>query len=327
MNNPIKTLLAGLAASLALAAPTLAQAQSAYPNKTVRWLVPYAAGGGTDAMARALTQAMGPALKQPVVVDNRPGAATNIAVAALTQSKPDGYTVMQAENAALLFNEHMFGKLPYKPATDFSYIGAIGRVPVVLVVHPDFPARTLAEFRSHVAANPGKLDYASPGIGSPHHMAMALLEQKANLNLVHVPYKGAAPALQDLMGGQVKIMMLDLASGAQLLATGKVRPLAVALPQRVKSLPNVPTFAEQGLKDVNAYAFHGLIGPAGLPADVTARLNAELNKALADPAVVKLFADYGFEALPGTPEDFRKLARSESERWGQVIKTSGVRLD
>lgn len=314
---------------LALAGTVLAVAAHAqtYPSQPIRWLVPYSAGGGTDTMARTLTEAMRSGLGQTLVVDNRPGAATNIAVSALTQSKPDGYTVMQAENAALLFNEHMFAKLPYSPGKDFTYIGAIGRVPVALVVHPSFPAKDLKEFIAHVKAAGNKVDYASPGVGTPHHMAMELLKQQAGLQLTHVPYKGAAPALQDLLGGQVSVMMLDLASGMQYIKSGKVRPLAIALPQRANALPEVPTFAENGLKEVNAFAFHGLIGPAGMPAEVVAKLNAELNKAMTNPKVTKLFTDFGFEALPGTPSDFRSLSRSESARWGNVIKTSGVQLD
>lgn len=316
-------------AFLALAGVLLAATahSQTFPSQPVRWIVPYAAGGGTDTMARRLADAIRPELGQTVVVDNRPGAATNIAVSVLMQSKPDGHTVMQAENAALLFNEHMFAKLPYSPEKDFTYIGAIGRVPLALVVHPSFPAKTLQEFITHVKGAGDKVDYASPGIGTPHHMAMELLKQQADLRVTHVPYKGAAPALQDLLGGTVSVMMLDLASGIQYIKSGKVRPLAIALPRRAGGLPEVPTFAENGFQGVNAFAFHGLIGPAGMPEEVIARLNMELNKAMTNPRVTELFADFGFEPLPGTPSDFRSLSRSESTRWGTVIKTSGVKLD
>jgi tripartite-type tricarboxylate transporter receptor subunit TctC len=241
----MKRFLVSLAAGLGILS-SAAHAQT-FPTQPIRWIVPYSPGGGTDTMARSLAEAMQPGLGQPLIVDNRPGAATNIGVAALLQSKPDGYTVMQAENAALLFNEHMFAKLPYKPESDFTYIGAIGRIPVALVVHPSFPAKTLAEFIAHAKANPDKVDYASPGIGTPHHMAMALFEQQAGLKITHVPYKGAAPALQDLMGGQVKVMMIDLVSGLAPIKSGKVRALAIALPQRATAMPELPTFAEQGV--------------------------------------------------------------------------------
>ena len=313
----MKRFLPLLAAALALAT-TLASAQpAAYPSQPIKWIVPYAAGGGTDNLARSLAEAMQPSLGQPLIIDNRPGASTNIGVSVMMQAKPDGYTVMQAENAALLFNEHMFVKLPYKPATDFTYIGTIGRFPVALVVHPDFPAKNVAEFVRYVKANPEKVSYASPGNGSPHHMAMELFKQKAGLSIVHVPYKGAAPAMSDVMGGQVPVMMLDLASGLSIIKSGKVRVLAIALPQRANALPEVPTFVEAGF----------LIGPAGMPPEAVARLNAELHKAMKAPKVVKLFADFGFEALPGTPQDFYKLSRAESERWGNIIKTAGVKLD
>lgn len=322
----MKRFLATLGMGLLLAGAALAQ--SGYPSQPIRWIVPYPAGGGTDVLARNLAEAMQPALPQPIVIDNRPGASTNIGVGVLLQSKPDGYTIMQAENAALLFNEHMFKKLPYKPDTDFTYIGTIGRFPVALVVNPSFPARNLTEFVAQAKAQGDKLSYASPGNGSPHHVAMELFKQTAGVNsMVHVPYKGAAPAMQDLIGGQIPVMMLDLASGMQMMKTGKVRVLAVAMPKRAEALPDVPTFAELGMKDVNAFAFHGLIGPAGMPSDVVARLNTELNKAMQNPKVQKQFAEFGFEALPGTPKDFQTAARSESARWGKVIKAANIQLD
>ena len=323
----MKRLLPLIGAALALAT-SLASAQPAtYPTQPVKWIVPYVAGGGTDNLARSLAEAMQPSLGQPLIIDNRPGASTNIGVSVMMQARPDGYTIMQAENAALLFNEHMFAKLPYKPASDFTYIGTIGRFPVALVVNPAFPAKTVTEFVSYVKAHPDSVSYASPGNGSPHHMAMELFKQKAGLNIQHVPYKGAAPAMTDVMGGQVPTMMLDLASGLPAIKAGKVRVLAIALPQRAAALPDVPTFAELGFQDMNAYAFHGLIGPAGMPPEAVARLNAELKKAMQAPKVTKLFADFGFEPLPGTPQDFYKLSRAESERWGKIIKTAGVQLD
>lgn len=226
----MKRFLPLLAAALALATSPFASAQpAAYPTQPIKWIVPYVAGGGTDNLARTLAEAMQPSLGQPLIIDNRPGASTNIGVGVMMQAKPDGYTIMQAENAALLFNEHMFAKLPYKPASDFTYIGTIGRFPVALVVHPDFPAKNVAEFVRYVKANPDKVSYASPGNGSPHHMAMELFKQKAGLTITHVPYKGAAPAMTDVMGGQVPTMMLDLASGLPIIKSGKVRVLALVV--------------------------------------------------------------------------------------------------
>ena len=182
-----------LGACLALAAAGAAVAQGAYPSQPLKWIVPYVAGGGTDNLARSLADAMQPSFGQPILIDNRPGASTNIGVAALMQAKPDGTTIMQAENAALLFNEHMFAKLPYKPASDFTYIGAIGRFPVALAVTPNFPAKTIAEFVAYVKANPDKVSYASPGNGSPHHLAMELFKNRTGTFITHIPYRGAAP--------------------------------------------------------------------------------------------------------------------------------------
>ncbi len=320
----MKRLIALLAACAAVL-PALGQ--GGYPQQPVRWIVPYAAGGATDTLARTLADAMQTGLGQPVVIDNRPGAATNIGVQALLQAKPDGYAVMNAENATLFFNEHMFAKLPYKPEKDFSYIGAVGRLPVALAVSPGFPARTLEEFIAHVRANPDKVSYASPGIGTSHHMAMELFKQKAGLKLPHVAYKGGAPAVADVVGGHVAVMMIDLTVGQQYIRNGKLRALAVAGHKRVPGLPDVPTFTEAGLPEVVVYTIHGLIGPAGMPAEPVARLNAELQKAIRHPRLTALLADTGFEPLPGSPADFRALARAESARWGKVIKDSGVQLD
>ena len=255
-----------LGACLALAAAGAAVAQSAYPSRPLKWIVPYVAGGGTDNLARSLADAMQPSFGQPILIDNRPGASTNIGVAALMQSKPDGYTIMQAENAALLFNEHMFAKLPYKPASDFTYIGAIGRFPVALAVTPNFPAKTVAEFVSYVKANPDKVSYASPGNGSPHHLAMELFKNRTGTFITHIPYRGAAPAMADVMGGQVPCMFLDLASGLPIMQGKKVRVLAIGSGARNKLLPEVPTLAEVGVRDAEVFAFQGVLGPAGLPA-------------------------------------------------------------
>ncbi len=320
-------LLATLASGAALAASPFARAQNAYPEQLIRWVVPYPAGGGTDVIARSLAEAMRQTLGQQIVIDNRPGASTNIGADLVAKSKPDGYTIMSADNAVLAFNEHLFSRLPFDPRKDFSYIGAIGRFPLALVVHPDFPAKTFAEFLAHVKANPGKVNYASPGNGSPHHLAMELFKNRTGSFLVHIPYRGAAPAMADVMGGQVPCMFLDLASGLSVMQSGKVRVLAIGSAQRSALLPGVPTLAEVGVKDSEVYAFQGILGPAGLPAPVVARLNAELNKSFQTPAVQKRFADIGMEALPGTPAQFLALARAESRRWGAVIRAAGIRLD
>ncbi|RYY97463.1 MAG: tripartite tricarboxylate transporter substrate binding protein [Comamonadaceae bacterium] len=319
-----RTFLAATGA--ALSAP-IALAQAAWPDQPIRWIVPYPPGGGTDVLARTVAEAMRGALGQQIVVDNRPGAATNIGGDMVARAKPDGYTVMSADNAILAYNEHLFSKLPFSPEKDFTYIGAMGRFPLALVVHPDFPAKTLAEFVAYAKANPGKLNYATPGNGSPHHLAMELFKNRTGTFITHIPYRGAAPAMQDVMGGQVPCMFLDLAGGLPVMQSNKVRVLAIGASKRAASLPNVPTLAEAGVKDVEVFAFQGLLGPANLPAPIVTRLNAELNKALASADVRKRAADFGMELLAGTPEQFKTLARSEARRWGPVIRTAGVKLD
>jgi tripartite-type tricarboxylate transporter receptor subunit TctC len=322
-----RTLLAAGAAAAAAGIAPLARAQQSYPDQLIKWIVPYPAGGGTDVIARTLAEAMRGPLGQQIVIDNRPGASTNIGADLVAKSRPDGYTIMSADNAVLAFNEFLFSKLPFNPERDFSYIGAIGRFPLALVVHPDFPARDLKAFLAYVRANPGKVNYASPGNGSPHHLAMEMFKNRTGTFITHIPYRGAAPAMSDVMGGQVPCMFLDLASGLQIMQSGKVRALAIGSAQRSRLLPDVPTLAEAGVRDSEVFAFQGVLGPAGLPPAVVARLNGELNKAFGTAAVQKRFADIGMEALAGTPEQFHQLARAEARRWGPVIKATGVRLD
>jgi len=323
-----RTLLSALAAAGATtAAPWALAQQAAWPDQPLRWVVPYPAGGGTDVLARTVAEAMRQTLGQQIIVDNRPGASTNIGGQAVATAKHDGYTFMSADNAILAYNEHLFTKLPFNPEKDFTYVGGISRFPLALVVHPSFEAKTVKEFLDYARANPGKLNYASPGNGSPHHLAMEMFKNRTKTFLTHIPYRGAAPALQDVMGGQVPCMFLDLAAGLPVITSGKVRALAIGSAKRVAALPDVPTLAEAGVPNTEVFAFQGILAPAGLPAAITARLNGDLNKALLNPAVVKRMADFGMEALPGTPEQFRAMARSESKRWGEIIKAAGVKLD
>jgi tripartite-type tricarboxylate transporter receptor subunit TctC len=314
------------AAALFVSLGALAQAAT-YPDQVIKWVVPYPAGGGTDNLARTLADAMRSELGQTIVIDSRPGAATNIGADAVAKSRADGYTIMSADNAMMAFNEHLFSKLPYSPEKDFTYIGAIGRFPLVLAVHPDFPAKDFKAFLDHVKAHAGKVSYASVGNGSPHHLAMEMFKYRTKTDITHVPYKGAAPAMQDVMGGQVPVMFLDLASGLSVIQSGKVRPLAIGSAKRSPLLPNVPTLAEVGVPDTEVFALQGVVAPAGLPTAITTRLNQELNKALANPTVLKRFTDFGMEPVRTTPEEFRTMARQESLRWGPIIKANGISLD
>ena len=316
-----------LAACAATAAAPWTRADTGYPSQPIRWVVPYPAGGGTDVLARTVAEAMRGGLGQQIVVDNRPGASTNIGSQIVATAKPDGYTVMSADNALLAYNEHLYRWLPFHPDKDFTYIGGLSRFPLVLVVNPAFAAQTFQDFLAYVKAHPGQVNYASPGNGSPHHLAMELFKHRTQTFLTHIPYRGAAPAVQDVMGGQVPCMFLDLAAGLPVIQSGKVRALAIGAARRAAALPHVPTLAEVGVADAEVYAFQGLLGPAGLPPAITARLNAALNQALAAPEVVERMRAFGMEPLAGTPEQFHALARAEARRWGPVIAATGVKLD
>ena len=309
-----RTLLSALAAAGATTAAPWAAAQAAWPDQPLRWVVPYPAGGGTDVLARTVAEAMRQTLGQQIIVDNRPGASTNTGGQAVATAKPDGNTFMSADNAILAYNEHLFTKLPFSPEKDFSYVGGISRFPLALVVHPGFEAQTLKDFIAYAKAHPGQVNYASPGNGSPHHLAMELFKHRTQTFLTHIPYRGAAPAVQDVMGGQVPCMFLDLAAGLPVIQSGKVRALAIGAARRAAALPHVPTLAEVGVADAEVYAFQGLLGPAGLPTAITARLNAALNQALAAPEVVERMRAFGMEPLAGTPEQFHALARAEARR-------------
>lgn len=313
----------GWTGGLAMASALDARGQA----DTLRWVVPYPPGGGTDVLARTLADAMKGGLGQTIIVDNRPGGSTNIGAQDVARAAPDGRTILQADNALLAFNEHLYKKLPANPEKDFSYIGAIGKFPLALVVHPSFPAQNFKEFAAHVRGHPGQINYASPGNGSPHHLAMELFKDRTKTFVVHIPYRGAAPAMQDVMAGQVPCMFLDLASGLSIMQTGKVRVLAFGGRARSPLLPGVPTLIEEGVTDAEVFAFQGLLGPAGMPATAVQKLNGELNRALGNTAVLKRFLDFGMEPMPGKPEQFHGFARAESRRWGEIIRAKGIVLD
>jgi tripartite-type tricarboxylate transporter receptor subunit TctC len=321
-----RTLLTTLAAGATAAAAPWARAQT-YPQQVIRWVVPYPAGGGTDVIARTLAEAMRQTLGQQIIIDNRPGASTNIGADLVAKAKPDGYTIMSADNAVLAFNEYLYSKLPFDPTKDFSYVGAIGKFPLALVVNPAFPAQDFKSFLAYVKANPGKVNYASPGNGSPHHLAMEMFKNRTGTFITHIPYRGAAPAMADVMGGQVPCMFLDLASGLSIMQGKKVRVLAIGSGARSKLLPDVPTLAEVGVPNTEVFAFQGILGPAGLSSAVVNRLNADLNRAFGAPTVQKHFNDFGMEAMPGTPQQFAALSRAESQRWGPIIKAANIKLD
>ena len=317
--------------SLALLAlpllPTAATAQASFPSKPVRWLVPYAAGGGSDFLARTIGQKLSTQIGQPVLVDNKPGGNTALAAAEVARSPADGYTVLSADNGTLVFNSALYKSLTYSPTKDLAPVSLMGRFPMILVVGPGEDAKTAKEFIAKAKAKPGGFNYASAGAGSPHHLAMELLKAQAGLFMVHVPYRGAAPALSDVAGGQVPAMMVDMAAGAGFIKGGKVRPLAVANATRLTQLPDVPTFAELGFKNVEAAALVGMVVPAATPPEVIDKLNSEVVAAIHDPAVNKRMVDFGVEPVGSTPAQFAELLRTENTRWHKLIQELKITLD
>ncbi|MGR4871408.1 Bug family tripartite tricarboxylate transporter substrate binding protein [Variovorax sp. LARHSF232] len=322
----MKKLIASCLIVIPLVAPFAAQAQ-AWPSKPVRWLVPYPAGGGSDFLARTIGQQLSAQIGQPVLVDNKPGGNTAIAASDLVRSAADGYTVLSADNGTLVFNPVLYKSLSYSPTKDLAPVTLMGRFPMILVVSPSVTAKDAKEFIAQAKAKADGINYASAGAGSPHHLAMELLKTEAGLKMIHAPYRGAAPALADVAGGQVPAMMVDLAAGAGFIKGGKVRPLAVASAKRLPQLPDVPTFAELGFKNVEAAALVGMVVPAATPADVVAALNKQVVAAIHAPDVHKKLIDFGVEPVGNTPAQFAELLKSESTRWHKLIRELNITLD
>ena len=322
--SPRRRVLAGAALSLLALVPLAATAQD---GKPIEWVLGYAAGGGSDIVARSVGEAMGKSLKQTIIINNKPGAATNIAADYAAKSKDAEHTLLTADFATLAANPALFAKLPYDPVKDFAPIGMLVRFPMLLVVAPNVPAKNFKEFLAWAKANAGGTNYASAGAGSPHHLAAELLRERTGLNLIHTPYRGAAPAVQDLMGGQVPFMIVDSASIVQYIAAGKVKALGVASPTRLKTMPDVPTLAEQGLAGFEAYAWQGLVAPAAASPQHIARMNKALVDALNSTEVKARMQALAVETMPGTPAQMTAYATKERERWGKVIKANNIRLD
>ena len=321
----IATLGAGISV-LSLGFINSAVAQK-FPTKPVEWVVPYPPGGGTDVIARTLADAIQKKGNMSFVVANKPGAATIIGAEYVAKAKPDGYTVLSADTATLAANEFLYSKLPYSPKKDFSDLGLICRFNLILVVNPKVPVKTLKEFLAWAKAQNNSISYGSPGQGSPHHLATELFKAQTGLNLTHVPYKGAAPAIQDVVGGQIPFMFVDSASGYGHIVAGTLRPIALANLKRISTLPDIATFDEQGLKGFEAYAWQGLVGPAGLPDSIANLFNQELRAALDSTVVKAKFQALGVEPMPSTIPEMTKYADAERAKWGKLIKANNIKLD
>ena len=295
----IRSFSAGLAGIALAAASLLTQAQAQAQDKPIEWVVGYAAGGGSDSVARITAETMARNLGRPIVINNKPGAATNIAADYVARSRDYGNVVLTADFATLAANPFLFSKLSYNAEKDLAPVGMLARFPLVLVVGPQVPATNLKEFLAWAKAQPGGVNYASAGVGSPHHLAGELLRERAGLPMAHVAYRGAAPAMQDILGGSVPFMLVDTASGNQFVLAGKVKAIGVASAKRIATLPDVPTLAEQGLTGYEAYAWQGLSVPTGTPPETVTRLNKALVDALESTPVKARFLALGVEGLPG----------------------------
>lgn len=304
---------------LSLSLPLLSRADSNWPSKPIRWVVAYPAGGGSDFLARQLAPQLGKQLGQTLVIDNRPGAGGAIGTDAAAKSPADGYTLLSGDNGAMVFNSAMYKKLAYSPS-DFAPVGFMARFPLMLCVHPGAGFSDAKQWLDEVKRKPGQFSYASPGIGSPHHLAMELVKERSGSYIVHVPYRGTAYAIQDVMAGVVPMAILDTAAALPQIRAGKIKPLAVLARKRIATLPEVPSFEELGLKDVEVSAWQGLFVPKGTPEPVITRLSSELQKALQVPELRGRLEEFGLEVMPSDAATLAKFIQKETQTWHALIK-------
>ena len=319
--------LAGACAALAASlAPTGAAAQ-AYPSKPITIIVPFSAGGTTDILARVVGQALTTELGQSVIVDNRAGAGGNIGASLAAKAPADGYTLFMGTVGTHAINAALYKKMPFDPIKDFAPLTRVANVPNLLVANPAQPYKTVQELIAYAKANPGKVNFGSSGSGSSIHLSGELFKSMAKVDMQHVPYKGSAPAVTDLLGNQIGIMFDNMPSAIQHVRSGKLRPLAVTTAKRSPELPNVPTIAESGVPGYEATSWFGLFAPAGTPAPIVAQLNKAIVRVLGQPEVKKKLAEQGAEPVAETPEQFAAFIHQESLKWGKVVKESGATAD
>jgi tripartite-type tricarboxylate transporter receptor subunit TctC len=302
-------------------------AQGDYPNKPIKFIVPFPPGGGTDLFARAIGNKLAENLKWVIVVENKPGAGGNLGVDQVAKSPADGYTVVMGQTSNLAINPTLYPKLPYDSLKDLTPVVLVASAPLVLVTSSSSPYKSLAEIVAAAKAKPGKVTFASPGNGTVAHLTGELFQRAAGIKLEHVPYKGSSQALTDLMGGQTDLFMASIPTAISHIKGGKLRAIAVSSAKRAAELSNVPTIAESGYKDFDATTWFGLLVPARTPAAIVTRLNTEVNKVLTIPDVRKKLETEGGEVLGGSPEEFAALLKAEHARWGKVVKDSGAKVD
>ena len=313
-------------AAAASCAPAVAIAQ-VYPSKPIRLVVPFPPGGSLDVVARAIGQKLTEAWGQPVVIDNRPGAGGNIGADLVAKSAADGYTILEGALSTHAVNVSLYSKLPYDPVKDFAPITLVAITPNVLVVNPSFPVNSVPELVAYAKAHPGALSFGSGSNGSAGHLAGELFKTEAGVDMVHVPYKGGAPALQALLAGDTQLMFDNLANSTPQLKAGKLKALAVTTAKRSALAPELPTLAETGLPGFDIYTWWGFMAPAGTPKEIVARWNAEVKRILGTPEMKAFFAQQGAEPAASTPEQFSALIRNEIPKYAKIIRASGAKVD
>jgi len=304
--------------------PLLAQAQDKFPNKTITWICPYAAGGSADSRSRQVAKAMGTLLGQPIIVDNKSGAGGNIGTEAIARGKPDGYTLGMGNLAPLAVNQALFKKLNFDPLNDLTPICLIERGPLILMVRNDSPYKTVKDLVAAAKAAPGKFSYGSGGIGGSHHLSGALFENSAGLDMIHAPYKSGSAAATDLMGGQVHMMFEQMYVAMPSIQSGRMRALAITSKKRSPLLPDLPTMGEQGYPQVEVLNWQGLIGPKGMSPELVKQLNTACNQALQTAEVKDKILSQGNEVGGGTPEQFVALIKAEAPRWAKVVRDAKI---
>jgi len=318
--------LLAFSGAVLLAISVVAHSQ-AYPGRPVRLLVGYSPGGGNDIVARIVAARMTEVWGQQMLVENRPGAASNIAAEIAAKAPPDGYTLLLCVIATHGINPALYKKLNFDPIRDFAPITRIGTAPSVLVVHPSFPAKSVREFVAYARSNPGKLSYASGGVGTSLHLSMELLRSMTGINVVHIPYKGVGPASTDLLAGYVPAMFGGLAGLLPNIRAGKLRALGVTSAQRSPTLPDVPTIAESGVAGYEVTSWYGMCAPAAVPKQLVERLNTDVVRALNAADLRQRLADHGVDAAPMTPEEFSGFIKSEMTKWAKVVRNSGASVE
>lgn len=315
-----------LSSSLVGAQTTAQSAAQAFPNKPIRFVVPFPPGGGNDILARALAPKMSEILGQQVVIDNRAGAGGNIGADFVAKSPPDGYTIVIASNQVTM-NPWIYSKLPFDIAKDFAPVAQVASVPMLLAIHPEVPATNLKEFIALAKAKPGSLNYSTPGLGTPQHIAFEVFNFDAGVKVTHVPYKGTSPSIVDLIGGQVQATLGTMASLDQHVKSGKVRPIAVSTPQRSPAMPDIPTIEEGGLKGYNVPLWYSVLAPANTPKDIVAKISASIRDALKDPQTKAQLERQGFVESYLNPEQMSALITKDLAYWQKAIQNIGLKLD